>query len=98
MHRPGRFATAKWIQFIFTFAKIAAMAALIIFGFLLFKDSSIWHYNWQQPWFAMSISKEAETITHESLSTGALIIAMCSCHGGRPVLQRCMEQRNIYSR
>lgn len=73
--------SGKWIQFFFTFAKIAAMAALIIFGFLFFKDS-VWSGNWQNAWAAMKISKDDAVITHESLSAGALVVAMCGAMVG----------------
>jgi APA family basic amino acid/polyamine antiporter len=74
--------SAKWIQFFFTFAKIAAMAGLIIFGFIFFKDHAVWQTNWQGAWSAKSISKETLVITHESLSTPALIIALCTAMVG----------------
>ncbi|MEI8280519.1 MAG: amino acid permease [Bacteroidota bacterium] len=67
----------KWIQFLFTFAKIAAMAALIIFGFILAKDSSIWHGNWNGAWMAKQLSISKDMISHESLSPDKLIIALC---------------------
>lgn len=72
----------KWIQFFFTFAKIAAMAALIIFGFIFFKDHAIWQANWQDAWSAKAINKDLGVITHESLSNGALVIAMCTAMVG----------------
>lgn len=67
----------KWVQFIFTFAKIAAMAGLIIFGFTMFKDSSVWQGNWTDAWFARKITFSKDMISHESLTTGALVIAIC---------------------
>lgn len=67
----------KWIQFLFTFAKIAAMAALIIFGFILANDSSIWHSNWNGAWMAKQLSISKDLISHESLSPDKLIIALC---------------------
>jgi APA family basic amino acid/polyamine antiporter len=67
----------KWIQFFFTFAKIAAMAALIIFGFILVKDSSIWSGNWDNAWFAKKMSFSTDAISHQSLTSGSLVIAMC---------------------
>jgi basic amino acid/polyamine antiporter, APA family len=67
----------KWIQFIFTFTKIAAMACLIIFGFILIKTGSYWHINWSDAWQAKKLSFGKEVITHESLNAGTLTIAIC---------------------
>lgn len=72
----------KWIQFIFTFAKIAAMAALIIFGFVFFRDHATWHYNWSDAWMGKSIGGDAAVITHQSLAGSALIIALCTAMVG----------------
>lgn len=71
--------TGKWIQFIFTFAKVGAMAALIIFGFSAFADSSIWQGNWDGAWLAQSISIDnlTGTITKTGLDTQALIAGLC---------------------
>jgi basic amino acid/polyamine antiporter, APA family len=74
--------SGKWIQFVFTFAKIAAMAALIIFGFIFFKDHNTWHINWQDAWMGKAIGGDALVITHESLSGGALIVALCTAMVG----------------
>jgi basic amino acid/polyamine antiporter, APA family len=67
----------KWIQFIFTFAKIVAMAALIVFGFLFFKDHTVWSENFNGAWFAKKITVSKDLISHQSLDAGALIIAIC---------------------
>lgn len=69
--------SAKWIQFIFTFAKIAAMAALILFGFTIFSDSSVWQGNWDMAWFAKEIKVSADAISHQSLTSVALVVAIC---------------------
>lgn len=76
--------SGKWIQFFFTFTKIAAIAALIIFGFIFYINHNIWPANWDGAWMAKSIIKNNVTgaITHESLSSGALIIAMCGAMVG----------------
>jgi APA family basic amino acid/polyamine antiporter len=66
----------KWIQFIFTFAKLLAMAALIIFGFLMVKDSGIWDMNWSDGWFARKLTFTDDLITHESISGTSLMIAI----------------------
>lgn len=67
---------AKWIQFFFTFAKLAAMAALIIFGLIMLKDSSAWIANWSDPWFAKKITISDSMIVHQSLSPSQLVIAI----------------------
>ncbi len=75
--------SGKWIQFFFTFAKIAAMGALILFGFLFFKDHSIWQTNWTQPWMAHSIAKGADgAITHNSLFGLAIMGPLCAAMVG----------------
>ncbi|GAA4466096.1 amino acid permease [Nemorincola caseinilytica] len=74
--------SGKWIQFFFTFAKLAAMAGLILFGFFLFKDGSIWNNNWTDAWSAKSISKDMGAIMHQSLSPLTLVIAICTAMVG----------------
>ena len=74
--------SGKWIQFFFTFAKIAAMAGLIVFGLFFFKDHAIWDMNWSGAWNAKIIGGNTEIITHESLATGALIVAICTAMVG----------------
>lgn len=71
--------SGKWIQFIFTFAKMAAMAALIIFGFMAFSDSTVWQGNWNGAWLAQDISFDSASgaINKIGLDTGALISALC---------------------
>jgi len=72
----------KWIQFFFTFAKLAAMGALILFGFLWFKDHSIWHYNWTDAWMARTITIKPDLITHESLIGLAIVGPLCAAMVG----------------
>lgn len=69
--------SAKWIQFIFTFAKIAAMAALIIFGFILVRDGLVWNSNWDTAWMARKVTITPDVISHQSLDMAALVIAIC---------------------
>ncbi|MBA3828542.1 MAG: amino acid permease [Taibaiella sp.] len=69
--------SGKWIQFFFTFAKIAAMAALIIFGFIFVKNHAIWQNNWSGAWAAKKITFTAGSILHEGLTTGTLIVSLC---------------------
>lgn len=74
----------KWINGIFTAAKILAMAALIVAGFTLFKSGgAIWRMNWDQAWMSIRIEKGASgTIFHEMLRGGPLILALCSAMVG----------------
>jgi basic amino acid/polyamine antiporter, APA family len=74
--------SGKWIQFFFTFAKIGAMAALIIFGFLLFRDPTVWQINWTAAWMAMRITTENGVISHESLIGIALVGPLCAAMVG----------------
>jgi len=74
--------SGKWIQFFFTFAKIAAMAALIVFGFLLVKDGSMWAGNWDSAWMAKSISVTSERISHQGHTAATLMIAICAAMVG----------------
>ena len=69
--------SGKWIQFIFTFAKIAAIAGLIIFGFTAFKDSSIWQGNWTGAWQAKEVKMlPGGAIEHISLQGPMLVMAV----------------------
>jgi APA family basic amino acid/polyamine antiporter len=74
--------SGKWIQFFFTIAKIGAMAALIVFGFVMFSGASTWHANWEDGWWAKEITASAAAITHQSLSGGTLVIAICTAMVG----------------
>ncbi len=74
--------SGKFLQFLFTFAKLSAMAALIIFGFAYFKDNSIWQMNWSDAWSAMTVTKTGDAITHESLSGLAILGPLCAAMVG----------------
>ncbi len=75
--------SGKWIQFVFTFAKVGAMAALIFFGFIIFKDHSIWQANWADAWNAKTVTKLADgSITHESLIGIAIMGPLCAAMVG----------------
>ena len=74
----------KWIQFVFTAAKVLAMAALIFAGFILVKDGgAIFRLNWQDAWTAKTITRsESGSITHLFLRGGPLILAICGAMVG----------------
>jgi APA family basic amino acid/polyamine antiporter len=74
----------KWINGIFTTAKILAMAALIVAGFTLVKaGGAIWRMNWDQAWMAIQISKgPTGSIFHQMLRGGPLVLALCSAMVG----------------
>jgi APA family basic amino acid/polyamine antiporter len=71
--------SGKWIQFFFTFAKLAAMGALVVFGFTKIADSSIWQGNWDIAWMpqAISFDKVTGAITKTGLDTTQLVVAIC---------------------
>jgi APA family basic amino acid/polyamine antiporter len=71
--------SGKWIQFFFTFAKLAAMGALVVFGFTKIADSSIWQGNWDIAWMPQTISFDKVTgaITKTGLDTTQLVVAIC---------------------
>jgi len=70
---------AKWIQGLFTFAKLAAMAALIIAGFLLVKNGSAWPDNWSDAWSPVTSTTGPDgAIRREYLFGLAVIPALCA--------------------
>jgi APA family basic amino acid/polyamine antiporter len=66
----------KWIQFIFTFLKIAALGALIIMGFWVAKNMDIWQQNAESAWNAKVIVETKGAILHQSLDGFALVAAL----------------------
>lgn len=74
--------SGKWIQFVFTFTKLAAMAALIFFGFLLFKDHSIWHANWADAWTRTAVTDVNGVITHNTNYGFAFVGPLCAAMVG----------------
>ena len=65
---------SKWIQSIFTFAKIAAIVLLVVCG--LCAGHSVWHMNWHNMWTAFSIADTTSQISHELLQGKALVFAL----------------------
>ncbi|WP_116789602.1 APC family permease [Flavobacterium psychrotrophum] len=50
---------AKYIQTVFTVAKIASLFGLVIFGLMLAAKAEIWNANWADAWMAKSYSEES---------------------------------------
>ena len=65
---------SKWIQSIFTFAKIAAIILLVVCG--LWAGHSVWQMNWHNAWTAFSIADTTSQISHELLQGKALVFAL----------------------
>ena len=65
---------SKWIQSIFTFAKIAAIVLLVVCG--LWAGHSVWQMNWHNAWTAFSIADTTSQISHELLQGKALVFAL----------------------
>ncbi len=74
--------SGKALQFLFTFAKLSAMAALIFAGFIIFKDGSIWQMNWANAWTAVNTTKTADVITQENLYGLAIMGPLCAAMVG----------------
>lgn len=68
----------KLIQGLFTFAKVAAMAALILAGFFLVKNSDVWTANWSDVWSAVTTTTTNATISREHLFGLAVVPALCA--------------------
>ena len=66
----------KWIQFFFTFTKIAALVALVGFGLFLYREGSTWDMNWADAWSAMKINISEGLISTETLAGSALTAAI----------------------
>ena len=65
---------SKWIQSIFTFAKIAAIVLLVVCG--LWAGHAVWQMNWQHAWTALSIADTTSQISHELLQGKTLVLAI----------------------
>ena len=65
---------SKWIQSIFTFAKIAAIVLLVVCGF--WAGHSVWQMNWHNAWTAFSIADTTSQISHELMQGKALVFAL----------------------
>jgi APA family basic amino acid/polyamine antiporter len=65
---------SKWIQSIFTFAKIAAIVLLVVCG--LWAGHSVWQMNWHNAWTAFSIADTTSQISHELMQGKALLFAL----------------------
>jgi len=65
---------SKWIQSIFTLAKIAAIVLLVVCG--LWAGHAVWQMNWQHAWTAFSIADTTSQISHALLQGKTLVLAI----------------------
>lgn len=71
------------IQLIFTIAKIGGLAILIIFGFLIVKESNFWQLNWQDAWSMQKLQMENGVVTKTPIiGTWAIISALAMASVG----------------
>ncbi|SFV34676.1 APC family permease [Thermoflavifilum thermophilum] len=67
--------TGKWIQLIFTLAKILALLLLVILGLWIGFQAQVWQANWQQAWHAFQVVfQNGQTI--QQPSSGILLIGL----------------------
>ncbi|WP_294819760.1 amino acid permease [uncultured Flavobacterium sp.] len=66
----------KYIQTVFTIAKIASLAGLVVFGFVLAFNPDIWDANWADAWTARQWDKESATWT--AIGGGILMSAIAA--------------------
>ena len=74
--------SGKWVQMIFTLAKLAAIAGLIVFGLGSVAGHGAWQMNMGHAWQAMKIGGDTNAITHESISGVNLLLALCGAMVG----------------
>jgi basic amino acid/polyamine antiporter, APA family len=74
--------SGKRVQSVFTFAKLAAIAGLIIFGFLKSTPPDVAAANHAAMWQAMSITTDGGAISHETLGGASLFLALCGAMVG----------------
>ena len=95
--------TGKIIQTTFTVSKLLALFGLILFGFLLVKES-FWHQNWQNSFHAMKDlgSKDVNGVLQPTQWTDifgmAVVGAVAASMTGSVFQQRCLEQCDFYCR
>ena len=71
----------RWVQTIFTVAKIGGLALLILFGVAVAKDTNFWQLNWQDAWTMQSLKMNNGVVEKTPIvGTWAMIsaIAMAS--------------------
>ncbi len=73
----------KWIQLIFTIAKGTGLLVLIIFGFLLAKNTNIWNNNWIDGFTFQKLNfKDGIFIKTPIIGVGAIITAIAMASVG----------------
>jgi APA family basic amino acid/polyamine antiporter len=68
----------KWLQGIFTVVKLASLFGLIVFGFIVAADATIWNNNWDNAWQMVNRDQTGAVIggVAGSAVMGALAAAM----------------------
>jgi basic amino acid/polyamine antiporter, APA family len=72
----GGVKSGKWIQLVFTLTKMAAIAGLVVFGFVMVTDGHTLTDNWSHAWLARTVSTGSSVINSEVLSPIALVLAV----------------------
>ena len=67
----------RWLQLVFTLAKIGGLALLILFGFMVAKDTNFWQINWQDAWTLQSLKMDNGVLVKTPITgTWAMISAI----------------------
>ncbi|MBX5438553.1 MAG: amino acid permease [Thermoflavifilum sp.] len=67
--------TGKWIQFIFTLAKILALLLLVVLGLWVGFEPRVWQLNWQHAWQAFQWVSQNEQMAQQSVS-GVMLVGL----------------------
>lgn len=66
----------KRIQTSFTLTKLFCLAALIVFGFIMF-NSNVWHSNWSNAWTLQKMNTDGSIVRYSLIASfGAMAAAM----------------------
>jgi len=68
--------SGKWIQTIFTVTKLLSLFGLIVFGFLLAANGSVWRDNWASGWTMQHLTQAAGGGSGDVVSTPIMGLAV----------------------